>query len=170
MNVTQPATGGAPQTLTPTCSALPFGQENSMREEVALTDLITAARGLASGDSEGAEYDRALVELIATVAGLNNSYADAPQVVTSMILGTNHVTQQLPPNGACAWLAVTLTATNNTTGLTYPCNGVLHITGIRPDGSVTRATFRPDAGGAIVDVEDPAFTYTTAVATEAFGS
>lgn len=49
--------------------------------------VIEAARGLASDRGENPEYDRALVEVSATLLGLSSAYADDPEGVRRAVLG-----------------------------------------------------------------------------------
>lgn len=54
----------------------------------SLSDLIEAARDLQSEVPFGySDYDRALVELIATVSGLSDLMANDKDAVAKMILG-----------------------------------------------------------------------------------
>lgn len=60
-----------------------------MTKHHAYAELLEAARSLAStpGDPPNTEYDRAIVELTATVLGITDLYADDPELATELILG-----------------------------------------------------------------------------------
>lgn len=51
--------------------------------------ILAIARDLAGDDNHDGEYARALVELTAHLIGLSNMYADDPELVSALVLGTS---------------------------------------------------------------------------------